>query len=400
MTLSISCITSYAIAKYVKGPAMPWIGVALLTGHLCITQFARLSSDAPRSYLVHVSSPQMNLVIKLTAFCWNVHDGRMPVHTLSVFQRERAIKSSTFPSLLEFLSYSLFFPTMFYGPGFDYSEYRRFIDLSIFDPVLPQEWDKLPQENNTVRQVPDGTRAALRKGAAGMLWTFLFFKLSTFCSLELLLSERFMEFSFLQRLLAVHLFALTLRVNQYGVWALTEGACILSGIGYNGIKPDTNEHCWDRMRNVNPWGVELAQNPYSYIGNWNLKTCHWLKNYVYLRVVPKGQKPGFKASMITFCYSALWHGFAPGYYVTFVLAGILQLVAKGWCTTFLMTTRQMLIIITFLQMSVVLSAPFSWLWKKEASFPKNFTISRLLSALSCPSILSWSPSWLIAYLFS
>jgi len=86
---------------------------------------------------------------------------------------------------------------------------------------------------------------------------------------------------------------------------------------------------WDRLQNVNPWGVESAQNTRAYLGNWNINTNNWLRNYVYLRVTPRGKKPGFRASMTTFVTSAFWHGFYPGYYLTFILASFIQTVAKN-----------------------------------------------------------------------
>jgi len=308
---------------------MPWIGASFLTGHLMITQFARLSSEPPRSYMVHIALPQMILVSKLMAFCWNVHDGRIPDTTLSSFQKDRKITASIFPTPLEFLSYALFFPTMFYGPALDYSDYRSFINLSMFDTSSSRNTEKSSKKPYFEGKIPSCTWVAFHKIMAGLLWTFLFFKLAGLCPLDLLLSQQFNEYSFARRILLVHIFAFTLRINHYGVWALTEASCIISGIGYNGLEENSKSPRWDRMRNVNALSIELAQSPHAYIGNWNLNTCNWLKNYVYLRVTRKGQKPGFQASMITFFYSALWHGFAPGYYVTFVLTGILQKIAKG-----------------------------------------------------------------------
>jgi len=121
----------------------------------------------------------------------------------------------------------------------------------------------------------------------------------------------------------------TTRTKYYGVWALTEGACILAGIGYKGVDPTTGKVSWDRLRNVNPWMVETAQNTRAYLGGWNMNTNNWLRNYIYLRVTPRGKKPGFRASMATFITSAFWHGFYPGYYLTFVLASFIQTVAKN-----------------------------------------------------------------------
>ena len=122
----------------------------------------------------------------------------------------------------------------------------------------------------------------------------------------------------------------TTRLKYYGVWSLTEGSCILSGMGFNGIDPSTSKIRWDRLNNVYPWGIESAQNSRAYLENWNKNTNVWLRNYVYLRVTPKGKKPGFRASLATFSTSAFWHGFYPGYYLTFVLAAFIQTVAKNF----------------------------------------------------------------------
>lgn len=40
---------------------------------------------------------------QLSAFCWNVHDGRLPQDTLSDFQRERALKQ--LPGILDYAGY-------------------------------------------------------------------------------------------------------------------------------------------------------------------------------------------------------------------------------------------------------------------------------------------------------
>ena len=40
---------------------------------------------------------------QLTAFCWNVQDGRLPQKDLADFQRERALPQ--LPSLLDFAGY-------------------------------------------------------------------------------------------------------------------------------------------------------------------------------------------------------------------------------------------------------------------------------------------------------
>jgi hypothetical protein len=100
-------------------------------------------------------------------------------------------------------------------------------------------------------------------------------------------------------------------------------------MGYQGVDPKTGKVRWDKLNNVNPWGIEFAQNSRAYLENWNKNTNNWLRNYMYLRVTPKGKKPGFRASLATFVTSAFWHGFYPGYYLTFVLGAFIQTVAKS-----------------------------------------------------------------------
>lgn len=101
------------------------------------------------------------------------------------------------------------------------------------------------------------------------------------------------------RIWYIYALGFTARLKYYGAWSLTEGACILSGLGYNGLD-DQKRPRWDRLTNVEPWSLETAQNSRAYLESWNMNTNKWLKNYVYLRVTPKGKKPGFRSSLATF----------------------------------------------------------------------------------------------------
>ena len=85
---------------------------------------------------------------------------------------------------------------------------------------------------------------------------------------------------------------------------------MLSGLGFNGYDARGRE-LWNRVTNVRPISFEIAQNNKTLLEEWNMNTNKWLKNYVYLRVTPRGRKPGFLSSMATFTTSAVWHGFYP-----------------------------------------------------------------------------------------
>ncbi|KAI5205774.1 MBOAT family protein-like protein [Aureobasidium subglaciale] len=323
-TILISSVGAYSIAAYIQGPYMPWVGFVFLMGHMSINHIYRQMADDPSS--VDITGAQMVLVMKLTAFCWNVYDGSLPEATLTDHQKDRALRK--LPGLLDFAGFVLFFPSLFAGPAFDYVDYRRWIETTMFELPAGVDPSKAPPTRKQ-RKIPRSGTPAAWKAAYGLLWILAFLQFSGYYYPDFSLSDGYKEYGVFRRVWVMHMLGFTTRMKYYGVWSLTEGACILSGIGFKGIDPKTGKADWNRLQNVKPLAIELAQNSHAYLGNWNINTNMWLRNYVYLRVTPKGKKPGFRASMATFVTSAFWHGFYPGYYLAFVLASFVQNSAKN-----------------------------------------------------------------------
>ncbi|KAL7789862.1 MBOAT, membrane-bound O-acyltransferase family domain-containing protein [Trichoderma ceciliae] len=326
LTLAISAGGTYAIAKYLRGSHyMPWIGFVFVMGHMSVSHIQRQMANSPSE--VDITGAQMVLVMKLSAFCWNVADGQLPADQLSELQQSRALKE--LPSLVDYAAYVLFFPSLFAGPAFDYAEYRRWIDTSMFDVPSQVDAAKKPPVRKK-RKIPRSGTPATIKAVTGLVWIALFVGLSGRYSHSLVTADSFSERSFPRRVWLIYMASLVTRFKFYGVWSLTEGSCILTGLGYNGIDAVTGKVSWNRLQNVDPWMVETAQNPRAYLAGWNMNTNNWLRNYIYLRVTARGKKPGFRASMMTFVTSAFWHGFYPGYYLSFVLASLIQTSAKNF----------------------------------------------------------------------
>lgn len=324
-TILYSAGVTYAIAYYIDGSFMPWIGFVFLMGHMSVNHLQRQFTNNPSA--VDITGAQMVMLMKLSAFCWNVHDGRLNQDGLTDHQRDRAIIEM--PSLLNYAGYVLFFPSLMAGPAFDYNDYKKWLETSMFD--LPPDMDpsKAPPTRKK-RRIPRSGRPAAWKAMFGLGWIFLFIKFSSLYTVDFALGSEFLRYSLIRRVWYIHLLAFTARLKYYGVWSLTEGACIISGMGYNGLDPKTGKAKWNRLENVNPYDLETAQNSRAYLGNWNKNTNAWLRNYIYLRVTPKGKRPGFRASLATFVTSAFWHGFYPGYYLSFILAAFIQTVAKNF----------------------------------------------------------------------
>jgi lysophospholipid acyltransferase len=67
------------------------------------------------------------------------------------------------------------------------------------------------------------------------------------------------------------------------VWILTEGASILSGLGFTGNGP-SGVPTWNGAANVDVWKIEVPENFKGLIDSWNIKTNVWLRECVYKRV--------------------------------------------------------------------------------------------------------------------
>jgi lysophospholipid acyltransferase len=100
------------------------------------------------------------------------------------------------------------------------------------------------------------------------------------------------------------------RSKYYGVWILTEGATILTGLGFTGYSP-SGTPMWNGAANVEVLKFEIPENFKMLIDAWNMKTNVWLRECIYKRVTPKGEKAGFKSSMLTYLTSAVWVRFEP-----------------------------------------------------------------------------------------
>ncbi|KAI9159460.1 Lysophospholipid acyltransferase [Blastocladiella emersonii ATCC 22665] len=132
----------------------------------------------------------------------------------------------------------------------------------------------------------------------------------------------------LRRFLRLQVSGFSARLQYYAIWKLAEGSCVLAGLGFNGFDSDTGAAQWNRVTNVNIWALESAQSFKGIIDNWNLGTSSWLKHYVYLRLAPAGTRPTALTTVVTYATSAFWHGFYPGYYLTFTTGAMITETAR------------------------------------------------------------------------
>ncbi|EDK36331.2 hypothetical protein PGUG_00429 [Meyerozyma guilliermondii ATCC 6260] len=322
-TLLISSMGCYFITRYLRTSSMPWVNFVFLMGHLAYNHLQAQFFATYDPTKIDILGAQMVLVMKLSAFGWNVYDGKAPKSTLSEFGRLQAVRQH--PDLLSYLGFVFFYASLLTGPSFHYNDYDRFIKSILFDDV-PES--KRPGRR-VKRRIPRSGIPALFKASQGFMWAYLFIISPKFVTVEYLLSgDLVKEHGFVYRSVYLWILGFSYRLKYYTIWSIAEAACILCGIGYNGYDSATDSFKWNRVQNIDPVAFETGQNVHVCLESWNMNTNKWLKNYVYARVARPGKKPGFKSTVFTFVTSAFWHGTRPGYYLTFIMGAFSQTVGK------------------------------------------------------------------------
>lgn len=328
-TLLVSSVGCYFITRYVRTSSMPWINFLFLMSHLAYSHFHEQFFQVYDASKIDITGAQMVLVMKLSAFGWNVYDAKQEKSLLTPYTKGRVIKKH--PDLLSFFGYVFFYASLLTGPAFDFADYDKFIHSTLFDDVP----DSKRPGRRRKRRIPRSGIPALLKTLQGFSWAAVLLVLSNYVSLEYVLSGKFVEeHGFIYRIFYLWILGFNYRLTYYTIWLIAEGACIQCGIGYNGYDPDTDSFKWNRVQNIDPYSFELGQNCHECLESWNMNTNKWLKHYVHKRVAKPGRKPGFKSTLFTFITSAFWHGTRPGYYLTFVMGAFLQTLGKFYRRNF------------------------------------------------------------------
>lgn len=341
-TLFISSTFTYVITRFFHSAFMPHINFVFVMGHLALNHisahFVSTSTNSNINSQINITSAQMVMVMKLTSFAWSYYDGtylkKEEFETqLTKYQQSRAIKKH--PSLLEYYAYVFFYPTILTGPSFDFVDFDSWLNCEMFSD-LPESRKPLNRYHKSERrQIPKNGRLAFMKVVQGLFWMVLYSILPKYINIATVLnSSVFMSHNFIYRIHYMYLLGLVTRFKYYAAWTISEGSCILCGLGYNGYDKKTGEIKWDRVKNIDIKGVETAQSTRDCLESWNMNTNKWLKYYVYLRVAKKGQKPGFRSTLFTFLTSAFWHGFSAGYYLTFATGALYQACGKFYRRNF------------------------------------------------------------------
>lgn len=293
----LSILLTYLAVTYLKGILMVSLVFVFNFTYLLVGYF-HSSTD---SYDITWTMPYCILVLRLIGVGFDVYDGARPKEKLSSDALKTALKEP--PTLLQMFGHSLFPSACLVGPQFSMKRFLDFINGK-YHSTGPQG-ESLP---------PDSVKWATVRFCTGVVYILLFQALSFFVHDDLIISDEFAEMNFLKRMFLLGVWGRFTLYKYISCWLLTEGACILFGISYNGEEDGVPK--WNGVENIKLSVFENSTEFNHYILSFNVNTNQWVAQHIYKRLKFLGNRYYSQGGVLFFL--AVWHGLHSGYYITFL----------------------------------------------------------------------------------
>ncbi|KAL8064289.1 hypothetical protein ABFX02_01G080200 [Erythranthe guttata] len=278
----------------------------LAFGYLIGCHVYYMSGDAWKEGGIDATGALMVITLKIISCVINYNDGLLKEEE-NLREAQKKNRLLNLPSLLEYVGYCLCCGSHFAGPVYEMKDYLQWTERKGI-------WQRSDKGLSPSPYWPT-FRALIQAGFCMGLYLYLvpYFPLSRFTD------PVYQEYGFWKRLGYQYMSGFTARWKYYFIWSISEASVIISGLGFSGWTGASPPKArWDRAKNVDVLGVELAKSSVQLPLVWNIQVSTWLRHYVYERLVQNGKKPGFFQLLATQTVSAVWHGLYPGYIIFFV----------------------------------------------------------------------------------
>ncbi|XVE91020.1 hypothetical protein DITRI_Ditri20bG0122500 [Diplodiscus trichospermus] len=282
----------------------------LALGYLIGCHVHYMSGDAWKDGGIDATGALMVLTLKVISCAINYNDGLLKEEELREAQKKYRLDK--LPSLVEYCGYCLCCGSHLVGPVYDMKDYLEWTE----GKGIWAHSDKGPSTS----PYRETFRALLQAAFCMALYLYLvpYYPLSRFSE------PIYQEWGFWNKLRFQYMSCFSVRWKYYFIWSISEAAVIISGLGFCGwTESSPPKPKWDRAKNVDILGVELAKSSVVLPLVWNIQVSTWLRHYVYERLIKKGKKPGFFQLLATQTISAVWHGLYPGYIIFFVQSALM-----------------------------------------------------------------------------
>uniref|UniRef100_F7CCY5 Lysophospholipid acyltransferase 5 n=1 Tax=Monodelphis domestica TaxID=13616 RepID=F7CCY5_MONDO len=271
----------------------------LLAGYYC---------TATGNYDIKWTMPHCVLTLKLIGLAVDYYDGGRDWNSLSLEQQKYAILGV--PSLIEVAGFSYFYGSFLVEPQFSMNNYMKLVQGQMTD---------IPGKK------PNSIIPALKRLSLGLFYLVSYTLLSPYITEEVLLEEDFDNQPFWFRCLYMLVWGKFVLYKYVTCWLVTEGVCILTGLGFNG-RDERGHPQWNACANMKVWLFETNPRFTGTIASFNINTNAWVARYVFKRLKFLGNK--MVSQGLSLLFLALWHGLHSGYLVCFQMEFLIVIVER------------------------------------------------------------------------
>lgn len=283
----------FFIIKYFPRQKVGWAVTIYVFAHITALNVWRMIYDYA-GWTIDSSVLFMTTLPRFCAFAFCYSDGEN-ISKLSAHKKKFAFE--TF-SLLEYSSYVFCYSSCIIGPFFEFSEYLDFVN-----------------KRKDYGNIPSTVKPALKRFLAALLYIFIHLSLSKYGTTSFFydnLGGKYIPD------VAAYFLLYVIKYKYYIGFLLSETSCIASGLSFQKLEKGDNH---ERMRHVKLSKSEVFTSVKTFFHCWNMSIHLWLKRYIFFRLYNDDEysdkKKSAKAKILTFAFSAFWHGFYPSYYIIF-----------------------------------------------------------------------------------
>jgi len=308
---------SYGCLRLLKPVISQRVVLFASLSYLSVVHIYRMYYDYG-GYTMDVTGPLMIMVQKVTALAYSYHDGTMPEDKLSEDQKEQMCKE--IPSVLEFYSYMFYFHGIMVGPLCFYADYKRFIEGKNYIRLADGSWSN---EVVPAHETPSPLFPILEKLAYTVICAYVMLVVCPEQDTLMFLDPVWVASNgFFCRIFVMVKNIGWVRSKYYFAWVFADLINNSAGLGYSGIDPESGRERWNLTKNVDIRRLEMATSLKVNVESWNKLTALWLRRIIYDRL------PSSYNLYAVYFVSALWHGFYPGYYITFFSVAFFTMAAR------------------------------------------------------------------------
>ncbi|MEE6513729.1 hypothetical protein FKM82_021530 [Ascaphus truei] len=263
---------------------------------------------ATDDYDIKWTMPHCVLTLKLVGLTFDYYDGGKAESSLSPEQQNYAVRGV--PTLLEIFGFSYFYGGFLVGPQFSMSRYLKLVRGQLTD---------------IEGQRPNSIVPAMNRLCLGLCFLLIYMVFGPYLPDNYFLTEEYANQPFWYRCVYITIWGKVTLYKYVNCWLVTEGVCILTGLGYNGTDENGRAR-WDACANMKVWLFETTPFFTGTIASFNTNTNDWVARYVFKRLRFLGSKAMSQAAALFFL--AIWHGLHSGYLICFSLEFLIVIVEK------------------------------------------------------------------------